>query len=475
MSNEIEIQNNIKRFNINLATENIIKYKITIDDNNNVSDNYVNIKFFINTDNTDGSGNILIDSYLTGTKIRSDIYNFKFTDIFVDKLIKMNTDTITIGINYNILSGETGEIVGSISKLNLPIVSRIYGSEDVPIKTLDGKLLLNLESQTVDISGQTINVQGGIDISGQTVDISGQTVIVSGITFDSADLNVDISGQRVDISGQTVVVQGGIDISGQRVDISGQTINVQGGIDISGQRVDISGQTVVVSGITFDTTDLNVDVSGQTVDISGQTLFTNDITLQNTSNNINTSVQNLKFDLSGLNVFDSTINANVVYSTTKLNNIYANSSLTNVYLDTISNDMISNNNKLDTIQLICSNIVTTLNNNIPRTFYNTEYYANDISANECGVLIDVSNIPISANVSFSAKSDVSNNKSFGWVGNNTNDPVTSYLITDIKSINNSLHFPSFNFSNGIPVKYIGIYNNTDDIFSNVTYKIYWSI
>ncbi len=435
MSNEIEIQNNIKRFNINLATENIIKYKITIDDNNNVSDNYVNIKFFINTDNTDGSGNILIDSYLTGTKIRSDIYNFKFTDIFVDKLIKMNTDTITIGINYNILSGETGEIVGSISKLNLPIVSRIYGSEDVPIKTLDGKLLLNLESQTVDISGQTINVQGGIDISGQTVDISGQTVIVSGITFDSADLNVDISGQRVDIS----------------------------------------GQTVVVSGITFDTTDLNVDVSGQTVDISGQTLFTNDITLQNTSNNINTSVQNLKFDLSGLNVFDSTINANVVYSTTKLNNIYANSSLTNVYLDTISNDMISNNNKLDTIQLICSNIVTTLNNNIPRTFYNTEYYANDISANECGVLIDVSNIPISANVSFSAKSDVSNNKSFGWVGNNTNDPVTSYLITDIKSINNSLHFPSFNFSNGIPVKYIGIYNNTDDIFSNVTYKIYWSI
>ncbi len=191
MSNIIAITNNTKRIRFDLTNENVLKYKITISDITNVSDNYVNIKFFINTDNTDGSGNILIDSFLNDEKIRSEIYNFKFTDIFVDKLIKLNTDTITIGINYDVLNGigvNYGEIVGSITQLNLPLVSRIYGSEDVPIKTLDGKLLINLESQPIDISGQTVVVSGEIDISGQRVDISGQHVIT------------DISGQRVDVS-----------------------------------------------------------------------------------------------------------------------------------------------------------------------------------------------------------------------------------------------------------------------------------
>jgi hypothetical protein len=158
MSNTITITNNTKRIRCDLTSENVLKYKITISDITNVSDNYVNIKFFINTDNTDGSGNIFVDSYLNDEKVRSEIFNFKFTDFFVDKLIKMNTETITIGIDYNILSGlDTGEIVGSITELNLPLVSRIYGSEDVPIKTSDGKLLVDLSGQFININGLTFN------------------------------------------------------------------------------------------------------------------------------------------------------------------------------------------------------------------------------------------------------------------------------------------------------------------------------
>ena len=406
-SNIISITNNKKSIRFDLSIQNNLKYKLSVNNKLNTSDNYVNINFFINTQNTDGSGNILVDSYLNEIKVRTETFNFNFSDVFVDKLVKLNTDYVIINFNYDVLNGNSGEIVGNITQINLPLVSRIYGSEDVPIKTdSNGKLL-------IDISGQT-------DISGQRVDISGQTVIVSGITFDTTDLNVDISGQRVDISGQTVIVQGGIDIS-------------------------------------------------------GQTIFTNDLILQNSSNNINTSIQNLKNDLSGLYVFDSTVNANVAYSSSKLSNIFTNSTLTNVYLESVKNNIDITNNKLDTIQLICSNIITSISNSTPRTFYSTENSVGDISDNNIGLLIDVSNIPIIANVSLSAKSDISNNKTFGWVGSNTNNINSAYLITDIKTINNSIYFPSFNFSNGVPVKYIGIFNNTTEIFSNVTYKIHWSI
>ena len=103
-------------------------------------------------------------------------------------------------------------------------------------------------------------------------------------------LSVNLTGQNVDVisygldpSGNKqsflvdeqhkLLIKGAVDISGQQVDISGQRVVT----DISGQRVDISGQTVVVTGLTFDTTELNVDISGQRVDISGQTLIVNTI------------------------------------------------------------------------------------------------------------------------------------------------------------------------------------------------------
>jgi adhesin HecA-like repeat protein len=283
MSQTIVITNNSKKFKIDLTRENIMSYRINSNDIANTGDNFVNIKFFLNTDYVYSSiDNILVtvSSYLNDDIVRNEHFIFKLEDLFFDKLINLNTDYITIfidntGLSLTGLTPVFAELHGNITQIKIPLVSRIYGSSNVPIKTdIEGRL---------DISGQTIQVQGGIDISGQRVDISGQSVQVQG--------GIDISGQRVDISGQTVIVQGGIDISGQRVDISGQTVQVQGGIDISGQRVDISGQTVIVQG--------GIDISGQRVDISGQRLLVYDSILETSVNNVyaNISYGNTKLNI----------------------------------------------------------------------------------------------------------------------------------------------------------------------------------
>jgi adhesin HecA-like repeat protein len=339
MSATIVITNNSKKFKIDLTRENTIQYRINSNDNENTGDNFVNIKFFLNTDyvyNSTDSIVVVVSSYLNDTVVRYEEFIFKFEDMFFDKLINLNTDYITIFLNNSGLSLTEltyAELHGNITQIKIPLVSRIYGSSNVPVKTdiygrldISGQIVdisgqrIDISNQKVDISGQRVDISGQrvdisgqcvivtsmppisvtatadisgqrVDISGQRVDISGQCVIVTSmppisVTVDISGQRVDISGQRVDISGQTVIVQGGIDISGQtvdisgqRVDISGQTVIVQGGIDISGQRVDISGQRVDISGQTvivqggIDISGQTVDISGQRVDISGQSII----------------------------------------------------------------------------------------------------------------------------------------------------------------------------------------------------------
>jgi hypothetical protein len=248
MANIIEITNNSKKFKIDLKTEfdisNSIIYRIGSIDNyvENTDDNFINIKFFLNTDyvyNSTDSMLVVVSSYIYNQVVKYEEFIFKLEDMFFDKLINFNTQYVTIFFDNSGLSltGSTyADLHGNITQIKIPIVSRIYGSSNVPIKT---------------------DIYGRIDISGQSVDISGQRVIA------------DISGQRVDISGQRV------DISGQRIDISGQRIDISGQrIDISGQRIDISGQRVDISG-------QRIDISGQRIDISGQRVLSNIYDWQN--------------------------------------------------------------------------------------------------------------------------------------------------------------------------------------------------
>ena len=224
MSNPIVvITNNSKKIGIDITRENKTKYRINSNDFENTGDNYINIKFFLNTDylyNSTDNFLVVVSSYSNDQVVRNEEFIFKLEDIFFDKLINLNTDYITIFFDNSGFFDISGELIldppitfaniyGNITQIKIPLVSRIYGSSNVPIKT---------------------DIFGRIDISGQQVDISGQRVIA------------DISGQRIDISGQRVIA----DISGQRIDISGQRIDISGQrIDISGQRIDISGQRVL--------------------------------------------------------------------------------------------------------------------------------------------------------------------------------------------------------------------------------------
>ena len=278
MSGTIVITNNSKKFKIDLTRTNTIQYRIDSNDLENTGDNFINIKFFLNTDYVyTPIDNILVvvSSYLNDQIVRLEEFMFKFEDLFFDKLINLNTDYVTIYINNTNLS-LTGlnyaELHGNITQIKIPLVSRIYGSSNVPIKTdIYGRI--DISGQNVDISGQRVDISGQrVDISGQRVDISGQRIDISGQRVDISGQRIDISGQRVDISGQRIDISGQrIDISGQRIDISGQRVDISGQrIDISGQRIDISGQRIDISGQRIDISGQRIDISGQRVDISGQ-------------------------------------------------------------------------------------------------------------------------------------------------------------------------------------------------------------
>ena len=278
MSGTIVITNNSKKFKIDLTRTNTIQYRIDSNDLENTGDNFINIKFFLNTDYVyTPIDNILVvvSSYLNDQIVRLEEFMFKFEDLFFDKLINLNTDYVTIYINNTNLS-LTGlnyaELHGNITQIKIPLVSRIYGSSNVPIKTdIYGRI--DISGQNVDISGQRVDISGQrVDISGQRVDISGQRIDISGQRVDISGQRIDISGQRVDISGQRIDISGQrIDISGQRIDISGQRVDISGQrIDISGQRIDISGQRIDISGQRVDISGQRVDISGQRIDISGQ-------------------------------------------------------------------------------------------------------------------------------------------------------------------------------------------------------------
>jgi hypothetical protein len=271
MSNPIVvITNNSKKIGIDITRENKTKYRINSNDFENTGDNYINIKFFLNTDylyNSTDNFLVVVSSYSNDQVVRNEEFIFKLEDLFFDKLINLNTDYITIFFDnsgfFDISGGlilnplTYANIYGNITQIKIPLVSRIYGSSNVPIKTdIFGRI--DISGQIVDISGQRViaDISGQrVDISGQRIDISGQRIDISGqrVIADISGQRIDISGQRVDISGQRVIA----DISGQRVDISGQRIDISGQrIDISGQRIDISGQRVIA------------DISGQRIDIS---------------------------------------------------------------------------------------------------------------------------------------------------------------------------------------------------------------
>jgi hypothetical protein len=193
----IPITNNTKQIEIDLKNPNTIEYKLENKGAADTTDKYVNVKFFLNTNypyNPEDKLNILVKSF-KGTEekkieVRTENTYFKYNDIFFDKLYKLNTDFMTITFQNDATIGNyTSEIIGVISIISLPIISRIYGSEGIPIKTdNEGR---------IDISGQTVKVSGiTLDASGLSFDISGQTVVVK----DLSGHRVDISGQRVDIS-----------------------------------------------------------------------------------------------------------------------------------------------------------------------------------------------------------------------------------------------------------------------------------
>lgn len=115
--------------------------------------------------------------------------------------------------------------------------------------------------------------------------ISGDTVLVAGITVNISGSVVYFTNNGIDnvvkISGQTIQIAGGISLSGSQVylpndsinnivKISGQTVSIAGGINVSGSAVGISGQTVYLINNSINNV---VKISGESVQISGQVIY----------------------------------------------------------------------------------------------------------------------------------------------------------------------------------------------------------
>lgn len=163
-------------------------------------------------------------------------------------------------------------------------------------------------SFTADISGQPVRVSGNmVSISGQPVSISGNVVVASVTTNISGQVVYLASGQNnAQISGQTVQIAGGVSVSGNAVRISGETIQIAGGINVSGSPVRISGETIYpVSGnaymfgfdqsgatwneVFMDTSGghrIKVAISGDTVQIAGGVSVSGNLVLTSISGNM---------------------------------------------------------------------------------------------------------------------------------------------------------------------------------------------
>jgi hypothetical protein len=120
---------------------------------------------------------------------------------------------------------------------------------------IQGSFSANVSGNMVSISGQPVSVSGNVVVASVTTNISGQVVYLA-------------SGQNnAQISGQTVQIAGGVSVSGNVVKISGETVQIAGGVSVSGNVViaEISGQTVQIAG--------GINVSGSPVRISGETIY----------------------------------------------------------------------------------------------------------------------------------------------------------------------------------------------------------
>ncbi len=254
--------NKFQKINIELDISGSNQYNLT---NNQSYTESCFLNLNLNTSNL--NENIMVyviqKSSVNGTIINSNVFSIDSSNNSLNRNINLFTPYTLIDISNNLFSGL---LTGFIEKLTT------------------GQILF------VDVSGQTLNVQGVIDISGQRIDISGQRVDISGQRLDISGQRVDISGQRVDISGQRLDISGQrLDISGQRVDISGQRVDISGNkIDISGQRFDISGQSIVINGNDGTNnriikTDMNGNLYSNITDGTNSVPVTNNTSITNTN------------------------------------------------------------------------------------------------------------------------------------------------------------------------------------------------
>lgn len=213
----------------------------------------------------------------------------------------------------------------------------------VPFTSISGNMV-SVSGQPVAISGSMVSISGQpVSVSGNAVRISGSVVYpVSGnaylFGFDQSgatwnEIFVDTSGGhrvKVAISGDTVQIAGGVSVSGNMVSISGQPVSVSGNVvNISGLPVSVSGNMVSISGQPVSVSGNMVSVSGQAVSVSGNAVRTsgektrlqafdpsgstwNDLIVNQSGGNV------LRVDAGAINVA-SNVSGNVVYLTSGQN------------------------------------------------------------------------------------------------------------------------------------------------------------
>ena len=262
---------------------------------------------------------VAISGQVVGTSVSGNVLVVPSTSISGNAVV-ISGQTIVVpstSISGNVvrISGETVQIAGGVSVSgNMVSISgqpvtvsgnavRVSGAVFYPVSGNAYLFGFDQSGQTwneafmdtsgghrikVAISGDTVQIAGGVSVSGNMVSISGQPVIVS--------------GNAVRISGETVSIAGGVSVSGNVVyAVSGQNpVFNYGFIDASGQwtqlRLTQSGQGI--SGIphklpvTFSGDSIIGSVSGNAVAISGQAVLISGQTVV-------TSVSGIALNISG--------------------------------------------------------------------------------------------------------------------------------------------------------------------------------
>ena len=105
----IGITNNTKILDLDLRGETAVPYEITTSTTeqktSSNTDKFVHLKLFINTNysyiDTDNISIIVIsyNSY-NKVKVREETYSFYYKDLFFDKLIRFNTDSMLISFVF---------------------------------------------------------------------------------------------------------------------------------------------------------------------------------------------------------------------------------------------------------------------------------------------------------------------------------------------------------------------------------------